>query len=150
MKPLKLMALDRDDLMVIAAQVQDSITKPALIDFSPREQRLSMVMNRFAWDAEGRDAESKARKSKHERRQSVLSFAQVTAVRSRLVRRGDDAQTLNLLSVNFVAGERPSGLIELLFADGPAIELDVTCIEVQLADLGGAWETRFKPRHPLT
>lgn len=145
MKPLKLMALDSDDLMVIAAQVQDAITKPVLIDFSPRDQRLSVLMNRFAWDAE-----SKSRNTKHERRQSVLSFAQVTAVRSRMVRRGDDTQTLSLLSVNFVAGERPAGLIELLFADGPAIELDVTCIEVQLADLGGAWETRFKPRHPLT
>ena len=31
---------------------------------------------------------------------------------------------------------------------GASIMLDVECIEVQLADTGGAWETGFKPRHP--
>ncbi|WP_234893327.1 DUF2948 family protein, partial [Agrobacterium vitis] len=28
------------------------------------------------------------------------------------------------------------------------IALDVECIEVQLADTGGAWETTSRPRHP--
>ena len=28
------------------------------------------------------------------------------------------------------------------------IALDVECIEAQLADVGGAWETAHKPRHP--
>ncbi|MGB7433192.1 MAG: DUF2948 family protein [Ahrensia sp.] len=144
MKPLKLMALDREDLTVIAAQVQDAITKPAYFEFSARDKRFTIVLNRFAWDAEGKKSDTK-----HQRRQAALSFAQVTGVRSRNVRRDDDGQILNLLTVRFVAGEAPSGIIELLFADGPAIELDVACIEVQLADLGGVWGTRFKPRHPL-
>lgn len=144
MKPLKLMALDREDLTVIAAQVQDAITKPAYVEFSARDKRFTLVLNRFAWDAE-----SKKTDTKHERRQAALLFAQVTNVRSRGVRRDDEAQVLNLLTVRFVAGDLPGGIIELLFADGPAIELDVACIEVQLADLGGVWGTRFKPRHPL-
>lgn len=144
MKPLKLMALDRQDLTVIAAQVQDAITKPAYVEFSARDKRFTIVLNRFAWDAEG-----KTKDTKHERRQAALSFAQVTGVRSRGVRRDDDSQILSLLTVRFVAGDPPGGIIELLFADGPAIELDVECIEVQLADLGGVWGTRFKPRHPL-
>jgi len=31
-----------------------------------------------------------------------------------------------------------------------SIVLEVECIEVQFADVGGAWETTSKPRHPGT
>jgi hypothetical protein len=33
---------------------------------------------------------------------------------------------------------------------GAAIQLEVDCIEVQLADVGGGWETKFRPRHPVS
>ncbi|MCI5074266.1 DUF2948 family protein [Oricola sp.] len=146
MDRLKLMALDAQDLAVISAQVQDAVTRPDALDYRPREKRFTLVINRFAWDAAGRktrDGEG------YERRQAVLSFARVLKVRTNGVRRGDDGQVLSLLAIRFSETDAPAGTVELVFADGPIIQLDVECVEAQLEDLGAAWETRFKPRHPV-
>jgi hypothetical protein len=35
----------------------------------------------------------------------------------------------------------------LIFAGGAALSLQVEVIEVQLGDLGGAWEAAARPRH---
>ncbi len=146
MDRLKLMALDAEDLAVISAQVQDAVTRPDAIDYRPREKRFTLVINRFAWDAAGRKSRGG---NSYERRQAVLSFARVNKVRTSGVRRGDSDQVLSLLAVRFAETDAPAGTIELVFADGPLIHLDVECVEAQLEDLGGAWETRFKPRHPV-
>jgi hypothetical protein len=37
--------------------------------------------------------------------------------------------------------------VELTLAGNATILLDVECIEAQLADIGGAWETASKPDH---
>ena len=146
MDRLKLMALDAEDLAVISAQVQDAVTRTDAFDFRPREKRFTLVINRFAWDT----ADKKTRGGgTYERRQSVLSFARVLNVRSTGVRRDDTDQVLSLLAIRFAETDAPAGTVELVFADGPLIHLDVECVEAQLEDLGGAWETRFKPRHPV-
>lgn len=143
MDGLKLAALDESDLTVISAQMQDAITKPSTFDFSPSAKRFSLVANRFAWDAEtGR------RDRGHQRRQAALTFAGVTSVRTIGIRRQDDP-VLSLLTIRFLPGaEAPAGTIELVFADDAAVRLGVEVIEVKMADLGSAWETSFKPRHP--
>lgn len=146
MDRLRLMALDAEDLAVVSAQVQDAVTRPEALDYRPREKRFTLVVNRFAWDATERKSRGE---SSYERRQAVLSFARVLNVRSTGIRRGDDDQVLSLLALRFAETDAPAGTIELVFADGPMIHLDVECVEVQLEDLGGAWETRFKPRHPV-
>ncbi|MFZ2102099.1 MAG: DUF2948 family protein [Oricola sp.] len=146
MDRLKLMALDVEDLAVISAQVQDAVTRPDAIDYRPREKRFTLVVNRFAWDSADKTARAG---SSYERRQSVLSFARVMKVRTTGIRRGDADQVLSLLAVRFEEHDAPAGTVELVFADGPMIHLDVECVEAQLEDLGAAWETRFKPRHPV-
>ena len=146
MDRLKLMALDAEDLAVISAQAQDAVTRPDAFDYRSRERRFTAVINRFAWDREG----SETRSGAHERRQAVLSFARVMKVQTMGIRRRDADQVLSLLAIRFAETDAPAGTIELIFADGPLIRLDVECVEAQLEDLGGAWETRFKPRHPVT
>ncbi|MEO1745031.1 MAG: DUF2948 family protein [Pseudomonadota bacterium] len=141
-KPLKLLALDMSDLTVISAQVQDALTKPTLIEYRRAQKRLDIVLNRFAWDAQGR------RKTGNERRRSVLSFAQVTGLQALGVRQGDDDQVLSVLALRFEPGDAPSGTIEAVFSGEAAMRLSVDAIEVQLTDLGAAWESRFKPTHP--
>ncbi len=146
MDRLKLMALDAEDLAVISAQVQDAVTKSDAIDYRPREKRFTLMINRFAWD----QADNTARSGKnYERRQAVLSFARVQNVRTKDIRRDGD-QVLSLLAIRFEETDAPAGRIELVFADGPLIHLDVECVEAQMEDLGAAWETRFKPRHPAS
>ncbi|MEL6919786.1 MAG: DUF2948 family protein [Pseudomonadota bacterium] len=141
-KPLKLLALDIADLTVVSAQVQDALTKPTLIEYLPKQKRLDVVVNRFAWDTQGK------RKAGNERRRCIISFAQVTGLQAKGIKQGDDDQVLALLALRFEQSDEPSGVIELVFSGQAAMRLSVDAIEVQLTDLGAAWESRFKPKHP--
>jgi hypothetical protein len=147
MDRLKLMALDAEDLAVISAQVQDAVTRPDAIDYRPREKRFTLVINRFAWDEADKH---RAIGQVYERRQAVLSFARVLNVRTMGHPRAMPTRCLSLLAIRFEESDAPAGTVELVFADGPLIHLDVECIEAQMEDLGAAWETRFKPRHPAS
>ena len=46
---LKLVALDRDDIAVVSAHVQDALVRVADIFWQPREHRFVMGLNRFDW-----------------------------------------------------------------------------------------------------
>ena len=71
------------------------------------------------------------------------------AVRSLGIDRRNTDAVFSLLAVNFTQkGEGPEGTLELVLSGDASIALDVECVEVQLADTGGAWETSLKPRHP--
>ena len=144
MTSLKLLALDAEDLAVISAHIQDSVFKAGDISYSPRARQLSLVVNRFAW-------ESLAEKGRtYERHRAALTFKRVSAVRSLGFDRNDKDQVLSLLAVRFQQkDEGPEGTVELVLSGTGTIALDVECIEVQLADVGGAWETERKPRHPV-
>ena len=143
MDALKLMALDQEDLEIVSAHVQDAVFKVSGLDYAPRSKQLSLVINRFVWEtAEGRG-------KSFERRRSLLAFKRVSAVRSIGFDRKDDETVLSLLAIQFEPnGEGPDGTVEFILSGEASIMLDVECIEVQLADTGGAWETGFKPRHP--
>ncbi len=69
-------------------------------------------------------------------------------VKSAGVDRKNKDAVLDLLAIRFEKqGEGPEGVIELVLAGGGVVRLDVECIEAQLADVGGAWETKSKPQH---
>lgn len=144
MAGLKLIAMDAQDLEVFSANVQDAISKPEMLDYKPSKKQFSIVMNRFAWDAS-----AEKRRQTYERRGAALVFAGVTGVKALGIRRDDPEQMLSLLTIKFTPTELPSGKIDLIFADGVIVQLDVEFIEARLDDLGSAWETKFKPRHPL-
>lgn len=145
MDALKLMALDAEDLEIVSAHVQDAVLKVSGIVFNGRSGQLSIELNRFVW--EKADERSKA----YERRRAVLLFKRVQAVRSVGFDRRDGDKVLSLLALQFEQkGAGPEGTLELVLSADATIALDVECIEVQLADTGGAWETGFKPRHPAT
>ncbi|MGV8938270.1 MAG: DUF2948 family protein [Allorhizobium sp.] len=143
MTSLKLLALDMDDLAVVSAHMQDAVFKVADVAYSARPGQLSLAVNRFVWEKDQRQDKS------FERRRAVLTFKRVQTVRSIGFDRNGNDQVLSLLAVRFEQrGEGPDGLLELVLSGGGMISLDVECIEVQLADTGGAWETSFKPSHP--
>jgi hypothetical protein len=143
MDALKLMALDNEDLEIVSAHVQDAVFKVSDLAYAAKAGQLSLAVNRFVWETAERRAKS------FERRRSLLAFKRVTAVRSIGFDRKDEEKVLSLLAVQFEQeGEGPDGTIELVLSGGASVMLDVECIEVQLADTGGAWETGLKPRHP--
>lgn len=142
MEPLKLVALDEADLEIISAHAQDAVCKTADLDFRPAEKRFLLPVNRFVW--EGKQSFFRRR---WERRLAVIQFDRVLSVKTTGIRRDQPDEVLSLLAIRFVETEAPAGVIELVFAAGAAVRLESECIEVRLADVGGAWETRSRPRH---
>jgi hypothetical protein len=122
--------------------MQDSVFKVGDMFYSPRLGQFSITANRFVWELS--DRKDKA----YERHRSALVFKRVQAVRSTGIDRRRRDEVLSLLAIRFEQkGEGPDGTVELTLAGNATIALDVECIEVQLADVGGAWETASKPDH---
>ncbi|MDP2119353.1 MAG: DUF2948 family protein [Hoeflea sp.] len=143
MDSLKLIALDETDLAVISACLQDAVFKTGDTAFLGRDKTFTLEGNRFVWE-EGSDRKT------FERRRAVLAVKQVQTVKSRGIDLRDTSAVHALLAVTFVAGdEAPAGAIELILSGDAAIRLEVDCIEIQFADVGGGWETKFKPHHPV-
>jgi Protein of unknown function (DUF2948) len=143
MKPLKLVALDSDDVAIVSAHLQDASIKSADIRWRPFEKRLVIGLDRFDWEAANGTA------PEFRRCRAVLRFERVLACKCRnLDAAGKDA-TLNLLAVAFAESDAPAGTVTLMFSGGMALRLDVECLEAELADLGPAWFTECCPAHAL-
>ena len=59
MDPLKLIALDKDDLAVISTHLQDAIVNVGDIVWLRAEKRLVLGVNPFDWEAAGCDNRSR-------------------------------------------------------------------------------------------
>lgn len=148
MDSLRLDAVDADDLAILSAYCQDALLRVADVAYYPDEQRFVILMNRFVWEkAEPRRRFSVFGKHESERRRSGLQFTRVRGVQRHGLDLGASEQVLSLLALRFTESDKPSGLIELVFAGGSAIRLDVECIEARLSDLEAAWTTTSRPDH---
>jgi Protein of unknown function (DUF2948) len=139
---MKLVALDRDDIEVVSAHVQDSVVKVADILWRPAEKRFVLALNRFDWES------ANCSEGCYQRRRSALRFDRVLACKCRNVSPKEKDAVLNLLAVEFAETSSPSGVITLFFSGGGAIRLEVECLECELADLGPTWTTVTCPAHP--
>lgn len=143
MTELKLLALDKDDLDVVSAHMQDAVFKLSDVSWSASEKMFSLAANRFDWEA------ATGKRKGFERHRAALVFKRALAVRSTGIDRNRKEDVLSLLAVRFAQkDDGPEGTVELVLSGGATIALDVECIEVALADIGGAWETASRPRHP--
>ncbi|MFM1815154.1 MAG: hypothetical protein RLZ98_1849 [Pseudomonadota bacterium] len=149
MDQLKLIALDEEDLKVISAHLQDAVVRCADIGYVPQGKRFAMFVRRFNWEsAHASNPETVQNKGPFERRLAAVRMERVLAVRYKGMRPGGGDQVLNLLALEFTGGEAPGGTLTLRFSGEAAMQLDVECIEVEISDLGAAWETRNRPEHP--
>jgi len=150
MEELKLVALDDDDVEVISAHVQDALVKVADVLWQPREHRFLMVLNRFDWmtAADGKGAGAAGVKSPDYRRcRTALRFERVNACKCRGLDPSNKDALLNLLAVEFIENDSPSGTVTLTFSGGGVIRLDVECLEAELADLGEIYAAAVCPDH---
>ena len=148
MDELRLLAVDAEDLGILSAHCQDAVIRVEDLHFVPADKKFLMEMNRFVWEKLAAPKRfSLFRAPDYERRRAILHFDRVSAA-SRL---GFDKlapdDVLVLLAIRFEEGDAPSGIVELVFAGGPAIRLQTEVIEAQLTDVGGAWGTVAKPDH---
>ena len=142
---LKLVALDKDDIEVVSAHVQDALVKVADILWLPREHRFVMALNRFDWMS-ATDAKPDSR-ADYRRCRTALRFERVLACKCRGLDQTDKDARLILLAVEFAETDSPAGVVKLTFSGGGAIRLDVECLEVELADLGEVFSTDLCPDH---
>jgi len=142
---LKLVALDRDDIEVVSAHVQDACVRVGEIYWYPDNHRFVMALNRFDWMA-AVDAKPDA-KADYRRCRTALRFERVLSCQCRGVNPANKNAELNLLAVEFVERDSPAGSVNLTFSGGGVIRLDVECLEAELADLGEIFTAEICPDH---
>jgi Protein of unknown function (DUF2948) len=150
MEELKLVALDKDDIEIVSAHVQDALVKIADIWWQPREQRFVMALNRFDWmnaaDAEGAKSPDLVA-ADYRRCRTALRFERVNVCKCRGLDQSDKNAMLNLLAVEFAERDSPAGIVTLTFSGGGAIRLEVECLEAELVDLGEVFAAALCPDH---
>ena len=131
-QPLRLKALDAEDLTVVSAAVQDAVFPIGEMRWQKDKRRFGLLLNRFRWE----DAEAAKRAGRPvERVQSVLAIEDVRKVVSQGIDRGEKDMVLSLLSVAFEPGEDGTGRVVLTLAGDGAIGVDVEALEVTLRDV---------------
>ncbi|WP_296428455.1 DUF2948 family protein [Yoonia sp.] len=130
--PLRLKALDAEDLAVIATLVQDAIFPASEMRWDRKARRFALLLNRFRWE----DAPKAAlRKRGFERVQAVLAFEDVMRVQSQGVNPSDPDLVFSLLSIAFEPGEDGMGRITLTLAGDGVVALEVEALEAVLRDV---------------
>ena len=140
-------AVDAEDLQIVSARLQDAVAQVKDLVYLRKEQRFAGLFNRFMWEkAGGKSGDARVR--------SGLHFNHVRSVQAHNLRRENPEAVVALLAIRFTpsksedgGAEDPGGVVELLFAGGGALKLDVECIEAGLSDIGGAWTARGRPAH---
>ena len=131
-RPLRLKALDAEDLGVVSALVQDAVFPASEVSFSRKDRRFAILLNRFRWE----DVDGEAvRKRDYERVQSVLLVEDVISVQSQAVPQGDADTVLSLLSLEFEPGADGAGRLILTLAGDGAFACEVEALEVVLKDV---------------
>ncbi len=140
--PLRLLAEDAEDIAVISAALQDAIVRVGDIHYEPQARRLTLAFNRFRWEAG-------ERRLGGERVRSALQLGSVLSVKARRLRRDPKDAVVELLALDFRAGEAPGGELVLSFAGGADMAVEVECLDAVLADVSEPWPTPRSPRHDV-
>lgn len=144
-RPLKLAAEDAEDLDVISARLQDAVAQVQDLIYLPKKKRFAALFNRFKWE----DAARAKSDAEHLRVRAGLHFDRVLGVKSHNIKMGTPDAVISLLTIRYApkGADDPAGTIELTFAGGGAIRLDVENIDAELVDVSGDWAARGRPEH---
>lgn len=145
-KPLKLLALDAEDLTVLSALMQDAITRASEMRYLEKERAFVLVADRLAREAAEERSGLLGRRTSHQRRRTALDLRRVSGARFRGFDRNADDEPLVLLAVTH-EGEGTGGSLTLAFAGGATVRCDVETVEARLTDLGPAWKSEATPDH---
>lgn len=139
--PLKLEARTAEDLAVISAVLQDATLRVGDIAWLGGARRFAAVLNRYRWE---NDVGESAR---GERVRAGLRIDFVLRTASRNLPRDLPDRVLDLLAIRAEPGEEGAARLDLVFAGGAEIRLEVECIEARLADLTAPWRASRRPEH---
>ena len=146
MKPknLRLIARTEDDLRVVSAHLQDSITSISDIANLKKNRIFLMQLNRFMWE----DVE-KGVFRKNKRIRTILKFENVLTVDSRNINQLKKDKFLDFLAIETNVTPDNNYEMKIIFAGDSIIKVTSEVIEVTLDDQGEAWDTKNKPKHTV-
>ena len=131
-RPLRLKALDSDDLAVMSSLTQDAVFPASEMRWDRKARRFALLLNRFRWE----DApNAKIGKRSVERVQAVMSIEDVMSVKSQGVQAGDADTIMSLLSVSFEPSTDGMGRVLMTLSGDGAIAIEVEALEIMLADV---------------
>jgi dipeptidyl aminopeptidase/acylaminoacyl peptidase len=145
-QPLRLKALDVEDLAVVSGLVQDAVFPGSEIKWDRTARRFALLLNRFRWE----DADkAETRKRDYERVQSVLVIEDALRVQSQGVDPRDSDMVLSVLAIAFVEGTDGGGFVDLTLAGNGVIRVEVEALEVVLKDVTRPYvaPSKAKPTH---
>ena len=141
-KNLKLIARTEEDLRVVSAHLQDSITSVDNIAHLKKNKIFLMQLNRFMWE----DVE-KGVFRKNKRIRTILKFESVINVLSKNISQIKKDNFLDFLAIETNKMPDNNYEMKIIFAGDSIMRVLSEVIEVTLDDQGEAWDTKNKPRH---
>lgn len=145
-RPLRLKALDAEDLTVLSSLCQDAVFPASEMTWDRKARRFGVLLNRFRWE----DASNAAIGNRAvERVQSVLAIEDVVTVKTQGVQPGDADTVHALLSIEFEAAKDGAGRLILILSGDGAIAVEVEALEVLLRDVTRPYiaPSRQAPKH---
>ena len=138
--PLRVKAQDEDDLAVVSAAMQDAIVRVADIRHDGRARALIIAATRYRWEGE--------REGDGERVRAIMRVESVLDVKARGIGQDRLEGYMTVLSITFSPkDEPPAGVVNLTFAGGGEIAVNVECVDIALADASRPWPARGRPAH---
>ena len=141
-KNLKLIARTDEDLRVISAHLQDSITSIENIANLKKNKIFLMQLNRFMWE----DVE-KGVFRKNKRIRTILKFENDIEVNSKNISQKNKDKFLDFLAIESSQMPDKNYEMKLIFSGDSIIKIVSEVIEVTLDDQGEPWDTKNKPKH---
>ncbi len=139
---LKLIAKTDEDLRVISAHLQDSISSSENIAHLKKNKIFLMQLNRFMWE----DVE-KGVFRKNKRIRTILKIDNVVEVNSKNISQTSKDKFLDFLAIESNQMPDKNYEMKLIFSGDAIIKIITEVIEVTLDDQGEPWDTKNKPKH---
>ena len=144
-EPLKLIALDQDDLKILSAHLQDAVLRLSEMAYVPSKQRFAAILTASTgWPprAGGRGR----RHAPMPLRAAVRPGEAGSGAEHPAGRGGGFAE---LLAVTYEEAEPPSGTSRSVSRAAARCGLRSNASKAELRDLGVAWKTAIKPQHAV-
>jgi hypothetical protein len=137
-EPLKLRAIDKQDLAVLAAFLQDAIANVSEMAYLPESRQFVLVVCRFRWErvVAGDIGDI------FERVSCAVTIDGVDEPKYRGFSLKERSRLMPLLTVTF-----EDGAVLLTFGGNAALKLAVDALDLRIEDFGSCWPTKQKPEH---
>ena len=141
---LKLIGKNKEDLQVISAYIQDSVTTVKDIVYLKKNRSFIMIANRFMWE----DIERGVFRE-NKRIRCAIKFEEVLKVQSKNINQKNKNKILECLAINQRLVFDNLFRLDIVFAGDSLITIISEAIDVVMHDLGDPWNVKHVPRHKI-